>query len=1203
MTKNYIPLILLLLATRFSLAQTVIAKQSFEALGDTWMPLQFSTDPCTSGGDTWNYRSSLRTLLPSDGNQFWGIEDLYGDCGSSDFESIQFPEVDLSLFHDVELSFEINVVNFNSTDRINYLLILDNQPQEEVELFVPDGYFNTNGWQKVSLKIPNKTQKLRLHIRVRQNGNEQYAGIDNVLVTGTDIAPCSKLLISEYAEGTSSTNHRNNYLEIYNPSNEGVNLSNFDLVIFRNENTEPGATLALNGILPAYSTFLIEDGTENLHIQANLSTTSAVMDFTGNDKIALRQNQQVIDLIGQIGESLVFAENVTLRRKSFISHPTSEYNAAEWDIYGLETIGDLNKQQSACQGPIPEIELTGNQMNIPDGQASVSAQNNTYLGMTLPDRSIEKSFLITNTGIADLILSELTLVQGTSINFTVSNMPKSVISPAESTSFTITFQSDIPGPHAAEVIIQNNDSSENPFNFKILAEVSGPGNGPLLISQYYQGAGNNKWIEITNTSTIRTPANTYYLALFRDDLAMDPFGKRPSVKTNIPALEPGQNAVYRASLNVTEPAYAINQNELISTVCSFTGNDILVISTKDAETCWENRTDIIGSANQWSEQQCFVRKYGCEEVGPKTYFDPNDWLVFPVEQVNQAQIGFNLRIGQHFTGPAVFEHGAWQNGIPDLYRHALIKDNYNTGTRGNLDCCSMTIDSEKTVSINKNGYLAIQKDLTVNGALHIENEASLLMHENDGRIVLQGILNIHKNTEPLKMYDYTYWSSPVTGAVLPDVFKESPQNSFFRFNTNEFNDNNKDNYDDDDPQAWLNTSGTMVPGMGYTAMASAKLPFQEIQTVVFSGSPNNGSIEIPVHTSSKDTIGNNNWNFIGNPYPSAIDLELLLQNPRNKDLLSGAFYFWTHHSPKTGNKYSSDDYATYVVGTGGIKAHPDGKIPSKYLSSCQGLFVNTLKNGTVILDNSMRAIEPENNFFKTDKPVKKGEEKDRIWLNLSNEQGVFKQILIGFFEDAGPDYDSNFDAVSLQTSAYTSFYSLAAGNRYTIQGTNTIKEEQKIALGLRSDIAEATNLRISIDHFEGVLKEKDVLLLDKLNNKTHDLKEGAYDFSIDKKGIFDDRFVLHITGQKNPFDREVSENMDGNLLVSEDADSFEFISKNGRDILSVKIFDMLGRTILESHVNEKGIRVKKEKLVNGVLISQIILDDFTVINKKLLLYK
>ena len=1053
------------------------------------------------------------------------------------------------------------------------------------------------------MKIPNKTQKLILQIKVRQNGNEQYAGIDNILLTGTGIVPCSKLYLSEYAEGSSSINHRNNYLEIYNPTSEGVNLSNFDLVIFRNANTEPGATLALNGILPAYSTFLIKDGTENLQIQADLSTTSAVMDFTGNDKIALRQNQQVIDQIGQIGDSLVFAENVTLRRKSFISHPTNEFNTAEWDNYDLETIEDLKKHQSTCQGPIPEIELTGNLLNIQDGQFSVSTQNNTYFGMTQPDRSIEKFFHITNTGNAELILSNMAILQGTSNNFTVIKMPKTVLSPFESTDFTVVFQSDIPGSHAAEIIIQNNDSSENPFNFKILAEVTGSGNSPLLISQYYQGAGNNKWIEITNTSMIRTPANTYYLALFRDVLAMDPFGKRPSVKTNIPALEPGQTAVYRASLNVTEPAYAINQNELISTVCSFTGNDILVISTKDAETCWENRTDMIGAANQWSEQQSFVRKYGCEEVGPKSYFDPNDWLVFPVEQVNQAQSGINLRIGQHFTGTAVFEHGAWPNGISDPYRHALIKDNYNTGTRGNLDCCSLTIDIEKTVTINKNGHLAIQKDLIVNGVLEIENEASLLMHENEGIIELQGILNINKNTEPLKMYDYTYWSSPVTGAGLQDVFKKAPQNSFFRFNTTEFNDNNKDNYDDDDPQAWQNTTGAMVPGMGYTAMASGSLPFQEIQTVVFSGIPNNGIIEIPVHVSSKDTISNNNWNFIGNPYPSAIDLELLLQDSNNKNLLSGAFYFWTHHTPKTGDKYSSDDYATYVVGTGGIKAHPDGKIPSKYVSSCQGIFVNALRNGTVILDNPMRVIEPENNFFKTDMLAKKGEEKNRIWLNLSNEQGVFKQILIGFFEDASPEYDTNYDAVSLQTNAFISFYSIAAGKRYTIQGTNALEEEQSIALGLRSDIEEATNLRISIDHIEGALKENEVLLLDKLNNKTHDLKEGAYDFSIDKKGTFDDRIVLFLTGQKNPFDREVSENRDGNLLVSEDAESFEFISKNGQGILSVKIFDILGRIILDSDVNEKSVRIKKEKLVNGVLISQICFDDFTVINKKLLLYK
>ncbi|MDZ7613345.1 MAG: hypothetical protein U5K51_06245 [Flavobacteriaceae bacterium] len=72
MMKNYFPLFLFLLGAISNQAQTIIAKQSFEFSGDTWQPLQFSTQPCTSGGDTWNYRTSLRTLTPSDGNQFWG---------------------------------------------------------------------------------------------------------------------------------------------------------------------------------------------------------------------------------------------------------------------------------------------------------------------------------------------------------------------------------------------------------------------------------------------------------------------------------------------------------------------------------------------------------------------------------------------------------------------------------------------------------------------------------------------------------------------------------------------------------------------------------------------------------------------------------------------------------------------------------------------------------------------------------------------------------------------------------------------------------------------------------------------------------------------------------------------------------------------------------------------------------------------------
>ena len=47
----------------------------------------------------------------------------------------------------------------------------------------------------------------------------------------------------------------------------------------------------------------------------------------------------------------------------------------------------------------------------------------------------------------------------------------------------------------------------------------------------------------------------------------------------------------------------------------------------------------------------------------------------------------------------------------------------------------------------------------------------------------------------------------------------------------------------------------------------------------------------------ESTPKQHHWNLIGNPYPSAIDAELLLNHPENKNLLSGTLYFWTHSTP------------------------------------------------------------------------------------------------------------------------------------------------------------------------------------------------------------------------------------------------------------------------------------------------------------------
>ncbi len=369
-------------------AQITIAHQSFETSGDDWN-FTTSTPACSTDGDSWNYHVSLENIEPSDGIQFWGIRDLNGNCGGTDFESINFSNVDISEFRNVVLSFDYNAFELDNGDDIKFEVFLDNESQGEVLLFEGSSNLSTNGWETASIHIPNTSSQISLTIFIKQNGQDDYLGIDHVKLTGTQRSYCSELMISEYIEGTSSGNYRNNFIEIYNPSNQIVELDGYNLTKYTNDNLDPTGSVSLTGTISAYDTFLIEDATENLGIDSEISTNSSVMDFNGNDKIVLRRNEEIIDIIGIISSNSNFAEDITLRRKSFIQSPNNQYADGEWEIYGLEDTSNLKSHVSSCSGAIPEIEVTGNFHNITDGSLITNAKNNTYFGEV--DASLENS--------------------------------------------------------------------------------------------------------------------------------------------------------------------------------------------------------------------------------------------------------------------------------------------------------------------------------------------------------------------------------------------------------------------------------------------------------------------------------------------------------------------------------------------------------------------------------------------------------------------------------------------------------------------------------------------------------------------------------------------------------------------------------------------------------------------------------------------
>ena len=162
--------------------------------------------------------------------------------------------------------------------------------------------------------------------------------------------------------------------------------------------------------------------------------------------------------------------------------------------------------------------------------------------------------------------------------------------------------------------------------------------------------------------------------------------------------------------------------------------------------------------------------------------------------------------------------------------------------------------------------------------------------------------------------------------------------------------------------------------------------------------------------------------------------------------------------------------------------------------------------GTVML-NKTQISDNQNLFFKAATTSKTTAlERHRLWLNMTNTEGAFKQLLVGYIQGATNGYDSDFDGVSMNGNAFIDFYSINLGSNLVIQGralpftTNDV-----VPLGYRSIIAG--EFTISIAKADGQLTNQAVFLEDKLNNTLNNLRQGGYTFTTGA-GIFNDRFVL-----------------------------------------------------------------------------------------------
>jgi len=531
---------------------------------------------------------------------------------------------------------------------------------------------------------------------------------------------------------------------------------------------------------------------------------------------------------------------------------------------------------------------------------------------------------------------------------------------------------------------------------------------------------------------------------------------------------------------------------------------------------------------------------------------------------------------------------SWSNGAPDATKNAIVTAVVPTSPFGsNLTACSLTISTGVTATVPSGVTLTITNAVTTNGQLIFENNASLVQTTNATN---SGAIEYRRISSPMKNFDFTYWSSPVTGQTAKLLSPNTLADKYFRF--------------DGLANDWIFDDGTMAPGVGFIIrVPKPGSPAPDnwsgstyAQPVAFKGVPNNGNYSFGV--------GANQYNLVGNPYPSAIRADDFIN--ANSGIIYGALYFWTHNTAiaPSGSDYvyTADDYASYTLagGAGTSKAPStgaSGTVPNGFIAAGQSFFVGNAAAGSFQFTNAMRVSGNNSQFFKQASTKKAAAmEKNRVWLNLTNSGGAFKQLLVGYIEGATNDWDNLYDGPTFDGQEFVDFYSINQGQNLTIQGRALpFVDTDVVPLGYRSTIAGT--FEISIDNRDGALTNQAIWLEDKKTNTLHELSKGKYTFTA-INGVENDRFVLKYTNKTlGTDDNEV---LDKSLIVSVKNKKITLTS-SAESITQVQIFDLLGRKVYDkSKINAQEWSISTLPSSEQTLIVKTTLANGAISNKKII---
>ncbi len=497
-----------------------------------------------------------------------------------------------------------------------------------------------------------------------------------------------------------------------------------------------------------------------------------------------------------------------------------------------------------------------------------------------------------------------------------------------------------------------------------------------------------------------------------------------------------------------------------------------------------------------------------------------------------------------------FISGNWTNGVPNEALDAIIPvvdPNPYPLLDGNAACYGLDIAAGASLTIQATGTLTAYGNFNNDGQFTIESTPT-----GDGSFIVNGTITgagINSVQRYIESERWHYVSPPISdglSGIYLDIYL-------------------KEFYEED--SIWFYIVPVNIPlnpMQGYAAWADDDLTGST--TVSYDGTLNNGPLNINLTNHGGAIHNSKGFNFVGNPYTSAVNWEQ--DNGWTKTNLDASIYLW---NPNVG-QYGSYIYGDPNSGVNGV----DSIIPSG-----QGFFVHVTDGnatGSLEVNNNARLHHPKA-FLKN---FGSSSPNNYLKLKTYSDLNVYTdETIIQFKENASDLYDPEYDAYKFnglneapQLYTVTTDPVKLAANSYP-----ELIENKTVPLGYEVGVNGFYTIEvIDILNFNSTTE---IILEDKKENVFTNLNEqSTYSFYADSMDETD-RFNLYFL--LDPVTTiDISENSGIQIFANNNT-----IYLKCSDMKQLKgnlsVIDLMGRLIVTEEINTKSLyETKLDK--NGIFI-------------------